>query len=697
MNHSDGRSFVLAPSNKDLVTDGNYSFVNQANLFNKQVRTTDFVINEKLTNEIKYKIETSETALNWGMLLEAELALETDTDFFKACGSDIKKAQAYAISLINMVSLLYIREVNIAIKLTWLKTWTDSPADPYQVNGDAYALPPKVLEYWRNNYKSVPRDLAHVTTSIGYGGGGFGYLNGLCGAAGDYSFAVSSVQGNHTYPTINFTYDVYIMAHEMGHNFNASHTHSCDFGYPLDTCMVADAYAGKCLDTTIKARPNPGSIMSYCGSANYNAGLGYWVRMIFLEESKQQIRKAAENAPCIMEPAKPVLILNYPMGNEVFKSNDTTTIKWSASGISSINLYYSDDSGESWNEIAKSVNASLNGYLWNIPDICSEQVLIRISDVIADSIMDVNKFAFSVKFDDPTGLVAYYPFSGNTRDMQSCHLNNMRQNGIVNFTEDRSGNPNAATGFDGKSYLYTPKFPFAFDELTFSFWFNAEDMNEKRTIIGSNYAEGWVAETFLWGQFGAAYYVDGQGIPKQVWGGYPEMKKWNHGAFTWDGTTAILYLNGKVVGQESDGKHTLNKFSPTPLYIGSRKDVEFYKGLIDDVYVYKRALSATEIVNLYNQKPTVVENTTQGNSEFDIYPNPAKDEIYLDLKALSGTKPEIIISDYLGRIVKRFSLETISSDGYLFPVNISELKSGIYIIRLVTGRYCSIRKLIITE
>ena len=683
---SDSKTYIISPSNKEFGLKGNYVLVNQKYLSNKDFKQMNFGVSDEMQRSTLKNSLPTELALDWTKLLEFGLALETDSEFYKACGSDLKKAQAYAIAIINMVSVLYTREVNISVYLKWLKTWTDLPADPYDVKGNAYILSPKVHDYWLQNYKSVERDLAHVMTSISYGGGGFGYYNAICNQAGEYSFAVSSMQGNHNYPTVDFTYDVYTVAHEIGHNFNADHTHSCKYGYPLDTCVVEDAIAGGCLDQSIKARPNPGSIMSYCGGANNNAGLGWWVRMMFLPQSKNDIRTTALAAACMKAPANPIVILNTPQGKEQLKFGDTLQITWSASKINEVDISYTSDGGNSWSNIANNLDASLFKYNWKVPDICSNQMLIKIADTQVDTVQDIQKISFSIVKQDPNGLIAYYPFSGNVKDEQDCHFYNLTKTGTA-FTYDRNGSQNSAVSFDGSSYLSSP-FPFDMTDITLSFWFYAGDMSVKRNIIGSNYAEGWVTEVYLWGQLGVSYYVDGQGSPKQIWGGTPTLNMWHQGAFTWDGLTAKIYLDGKKVNESSDGKHILNKFPNTPLYIGSRKNTDYFKGMLDDIYVYRRSLSETEIKALYDTKTEDVSNEISDNSELIITPNPASNSINIITKNLADGR--ITIFDNLGNAL-------IKAESSATELDISTLANGVYYLRYQATSRIIFTKLIVAR
>ncbi len=66
---------------------------------------------------------------------------------------------------------------------------------------------------------------------------------------------------------------------------------------------------------------------------------------------------------------------------------------------------------------------------------------------------------------------------------------------------------------------------------------------------------------------------------------------WSHLAMTYDGTSMRLYVNGNLVSTRTAAKPTVNGLK---LLIGAYK-TNFYEGLIDEVRVYNRVLSATEI------------------------------------------------------------------------------------------------------
>ncbi len=76
--------------------------------------------------------------------------------------------------------------------------------------------------------------------------------------------------------------------------------------------------------------------------------------------------------------------------------------------------------------------------------------------------------------------------------------------------------------------------------------------------------------------------------------------QWHHIAATYDGTTVKLYLNGKLDGSEpATGTISENTLSSTIGAFGSSS--QFFTGKIDDVRVYKYALSSSQIQKLVNE------------------------------------------------------------------------------------------------
>jgi len=76
---------------------------------------------------------------------------------------------------------------------------------------------------------------------------------------------------------------------------------------------------------------------------------------------------------------------------------------------------------------------------------------------------------------------------------------------------------------------------------------------------------------------------------------YPE--DWLHLAGTYDGSTVRFYVDGQVVGTSDEANSILLSQDPCGLAIGNKPDANDrpFKGTIDDVRVYNRALTAAEV------------------------------------------------------------------------------------------------------
>jgi len=72
---------------------------------------------------------------------------------------------------------------------------------------------------------------------------------------------------------------------------------------------------------------------------------------------------------------------------------------------------------------------------------------------------------------------------------------------------------------------------------------------------------------------------------------------WYHVASTWDGTTRKLFVNGVLKRSDTPGA---NNATAANFHIGKTCCSEFFNGLIDDVAIYTRALSAGEVAELAN-------------------------------------------------------------------------------------------------
>ncbi|MCP4247312.1 MAG: hypothetical protein GY778_09720, partial [bacterium] len=183
----------------------------------------------------------------------AEVAVETDWEFTaNRFAGDTVASAAYALSLMAAVSEIYDRDVEVQLNVSFLRVWS-SNNDPWNTN-DAFGLLSQFASYWNGTQGGISRHVAHFLSGRSLSGaGGVAYLDGLCAPNTGYGLS-GYINGFFPYPLQDNhwqNWDVMVVAHELGHNFGAPHTHSMN--PQIDGCGTGDC----------SVTPN-GTIMSYC-------------------------------------------------------------------------------------------------------------------------------------------------------------------------------------------------------------------------------------------------------------------------------------------------------------------------------------------------------------------------------------------------------------------------------------------------
>lgn len=93
----------------------------------------------------------------------------------------------------------------------------------------------------------------------------------------------------------------------------------------------------------------------------------------------------------IYQTSTPQLVILQPNDGETIKGGYSYPIKWSFSGENhKIKIYFSTNKGDTWSEISGEIDATLQIYIWSVPDIIQENCKIRIKDTQTDgNIIDV--------------------------------------------------------------------------------------------------------------------------------------------------------------------------------------------------------------------------------------------------------------------------------------------------------------------
>jgi len=230
-----------------------------------------------------------------------------------------------------------------------------------------------------------------------------------------------------------------------------------------------------------------------------------------------------------------------------------------------------------------------------------------------DAVKDVTA-TFGPPGDITSGLVAWYPFVDSAIDA-SGNGNNGTVNGAV-LVSDRNNQSNSAYYFDGTmpNNGYGPHIVIPdnnllhfTDKFTLSTWVKPETVNPRQNIIGKIYApDSWSLKLNA-GYFEFLTYSGG--ITRNLT--YPATPNvWTHVTATYDGTKMVLCINGSnCVSNNASGNV---QDSVVPIYIGNHPSWDAFKGVVDDVHIYNRALSTSDICALYFESTSNLTITKTG-------------------------------------------------------------------------------------
>ncbi len=233
--------------------------------------------------------------------------------------------------------------------------------------------------------------------------------------------------------------------------------------------------------------------------------------------------------------------------------------------------------------------------------------------------------------DSTSGLVAYYPLNGNAND-ESGNGNHGSENGEIEYIDGRTGQ---AAKFDGTDdYILVPDNDTLdlSDAMTITAWIKSESTSGPRVIVSKWNDNSWDYSYI----FKDHNYSDKLRITLTKGGlrgdlgdltgaAFIPLETWIHVAATYDSDTLRLYFNGVQDGTLSASGTIKN--SATALLIGAVYTgggiQEKFKGAIDDIRIYNRALSPAEIQEIYSNQPVTLNanftaNQTTGTAPLSV-------------------------------------------------------------------------------
>jgi hypothetical protein len=212
------------------------------------------------------------------------------------------------------------------------------------------------------------------------------------------------------------------------------------------------------------------------------------------------------------------------------------------------------------------------------------------------------------------GLVAYYPFDGNAND-NSGNGNHGILRGGVSLVADRFGQSNNAYNFDGTSAcIEVPGQQFNFiSNMSVSLWvkpFSSQPNTWNRLLDKGSWNRtyapgGWTVQQFDNHLNSYIFIAPPSPFTNSI---QFNSNQWNHLGMTKNGKIVKAFMNGNLdFTTELSGSANLVSTGNMPLLIGCNNGHytipasfldTLYKGALDEIMIYDRVLTATEMIQL---------------------------------------------------------------------------------------------------
>lgn len=309
------------------------------------------------------------------------------------------------------------------------------------------------------------------------------------------------------------------------------------------------------------------------------------------------------------------------------------------------------------------------------------RVLLSIAFATVVALVGIQTFAQT-----PTdSLLLYLPFDGNTDDASGNNNNGTVHNAVLDT--NRYGEPNKSYRFNGlDSYIEIPASPSmnkiqTSDVVSISAWININAWHSSGNVFSiferynSTTDAGWLYEA-NWVGGGIIWLADESNATNYAGCNFTwNFHQWYFVCLTYNqaGDTAHFYVDGVHVCATPYAA-PINVIDTTTSFVIGRSLAgpdEYSDGWIDDVRVYNRVLTESEVGSIFSS----VNSPSHSDNLAAVFPNPANDLVEVHLMQ-PNLRTEFVLTDVLGKVVKQQYVDEN------IRISLSDLPNGVYTYRL---------------
>lgn len=178
--------------------------------------------------------EVSGPVTSFSPMKIVRISTDADGEYVTSLGGP-SQANTQITTILNFVDGIYASEIGVTFQIVQQNTWSNSATDPYTSTVPTTRLQ-EFRNHWNANFPSSganSRSLAHLFTGVNLDGSTIGIASfGVACRSANFSYGLSQQfplgSSDITAQTVVLT------AHEIGHNFGASHTNQATTEVPSD-------------------------------------------------------------------------------------------------------------------------------------------------------------------------------------------------------------------------------------------------------------------------------------------------------------------------------------------------------------------------------------------------------------------------------------------------------------------------------
>ena len=361
----------------------------------------------------------------------------------------------------------------------------------------------------------------------------------------------------------------------------------------------------------------------------------------------------------------PMIELTSPLAGSRLNGSINNNITWDSQFIADVKIEFSSDNGQNWSDIIESTSANTRSYSWQPPNIVSTECLIRISDVANPDIVNITESPFTLVILDltspngnnlfrkgtPVDITWYRDYVGDITisysDCPECDWTIIEE-GISSGNQSYLWTPEVATPAC-KIQLKETEFPEVKDESDNIFIVFQLDLTSP---LGGENIPGESQMDISWESdiINAAKTIEFSSNNGQDWTIIANSVPQNDTTFEW----------------------IVPNISSDECYIKLT-----FEGLPDMYSMNETPFSIYHVVGM--------DNINDENISLKIFPNPVTEEasISYNLPKDWNNVFDIEIYNVKGEVVFNKSQKLSSPKDQSFVINLNQLPSGLYIIKLI--------------